>query len=212
METFQIFAAGFAFSLSLCLDIGIVNTAVINTSVRKGFLPAFLIGFGSCFGDLFYATLSLTGLVALLKVPFITTVIWIVGNILLLVLIIRMIIRIKNDPPQIPASSLSYGEKPLTFFTTGLLLSLASPSSILWFVSIGGALIASYKVSSPSFSFIAFFSGFFLAGLSWSFTLALCVSSTRKFLGRGFVRWVNIFSIIILMLLSCYSIYNGLIR
>jgi L-lysine exporter family protein LysE/ArgO len=211
METIQIFTTGFVFSLSLCFDIGIVNTAIINTSVRKGFLPAFLIGFGSCFGDLFYASLSVTGLVALLKIPFVATGVWIVGNILLLVLIIRMIIRIKSDT-QPPSSSVSYGEKSRTFFITGFLLSLASPSTILWFVSIGGALIASYKVSSPSFSFVPFFSGFFLAGLTWSFSLALGVSSTRKILGKGFVRWVNIFSIIILILLSFYSIYNGLIR
>jgi L-lysine exporter family protein LysE/ArgO len=209
METIQIFTTGFAFSLSLCLDIGIVNTAIINTSVRKGFLPAFLIGFGSCFGDLLYATLSVTSLVALLKIPFVRTGIWIVGNVLLLFLIIRIIIRIRSDT-QYPELSNSYGEKPRTFFTTGFLLSLASPSTILWFVSIGGALIASYKVSSPSFSFLSFFSGFFLAGVVWSFSLALCVSSTRQFLEKGFVRWVNIFSVIILAFLFCFSIYNGL--
>lgn len=207
----QIFTTGFALSLSLCLDIGIVNTAIINTSVRKSFLPGFLIGFGSCFGDLFYASLSVTGLVALLQIPSVATGVWIIGNVLLLALIIRMIIRIKNDT-QPASSSVSYDEKSRAYFITGFLLSLASPSTILWFVSIGGAVIASYKFSSPSFSFVPFFSGFFLAGLSWSFTLALSVSSTRKFLGRGFVRWVNIFSIIILALLSCYSIYNGLTR
>lgn len=211
METIQIFTTGFAFSLSLCLDIGIVNTAIINTSVRKGFLPAFLIGFGSCFGDLSYAVLSVTGLVVLLKNPLVATGVWIVGNMLLLVLIIRMIIRIKKDALY-PESSSSFGEKPHTFFANGFLLSLASPSTILWFVSIGGALIASYKVSSPSFSFLPFFSGFFMAGLTWSFSLALGVSSTRKFLGKRFVRWINIFSIIILILLGCYSIYNGLMR
>jgi len=57
----ELFISGFLLSLSLCLDLGIVNVAIIKTGVEKGFLPSLNIGLGSTVGDIVYATLSTLG-------------------------------------------------------------------------------------------------------------------------------------------------------
>jgi L-lysine exporter family protein LysE/ArgO len=203
------FFIGFFLSLSLCCDIGIVNTAIINTAIRKGFRPSFLIGFGSCFGDLLYAIISLTSLVMLLTIPGVRTTIWITGNILLIYLIVKMILQIFKDPQFTPSAKILSNDQ-FKFFSTGFLLSLASPTTILWFASIGSSLIASQRTGSTSLTLFAFLPGFFTAGLLWSFSLAVLVSSTRNFFSNHGIRWLNIISVVGLILLSTYSIIDGI--
>jgi L-lysine exporter family protein LysE/ArgO len=55
------FITGFLLCISLCLDLGIVNVAILRAGVERGFLSSFMIGVGSSFGDLTYAILSVMG-------------------------------------------------------------------------------------------------------------------------------------------------------
>jgi L-lysine exporter family protein LysE/ArgO len=70
------FVSGFLLSLSLCLDLGIVNVAVVKTGLERGVLPSFLVGLGSSFGDLIYALLSMVGMSLLMQF---TVVRWMTG-------------------------------------------------------------------------------------------------------------------------------------
>lgn len=209
MEIFRIFATGFILSLSLCLDIGIVNTAIINTAIRKNFLTAFLIGFGSCFGDLMYASLSITGLVVLFTYPVIRIIFWIGGNTFLIFLILTMIRRTINKEYLSPPVRRTFSNKPLKYFSTGLLLSITSPTTILWFISVGASVIASQNLTASKLSLLPFFAGFFIAGLVWSFFLSFLISTSKLFLGGQIVKYINCLSIIMLMILCCYSIISG---
>ena len=55
MPHLSLLSDGFFLSLSLCLDIGLVNVACISLTLSHGFRPGFWLGIGSCFGDLAYA-------------------------------------------------------------------------------------------------------------------------------------------------------------
>ena len=55
MHAFSMMSDGFFLSLSLCLDIGLVNVAMISLTLSHGFKPGFWLGLGSCVGDLIYA-------------------------------------------------------------------------------------------------------------------------------------------------------------
>ena len=57
----ELFITGFLLSLSLCLDLGIVNVAAFSTAATRGARPAFVLGVGSCFGDLAYAVIAMLG-------------------------------------------------------------------------------------------------------------------------------------------------------
>ena len=61
MHPFSLLSDGFFLSLSLCLDIGLVNVAIISLTLSHGFRPGFWLGLGSCFGDLVYAALAMAG-------------------------------------------------------------------------------------------------------------------------------------------------------
>ena len=65
----QLFVTGFLLSLSLSLDLGTVNVAMVRTALQHGARPSFLLGLGSCLGDLAYALISLLALAAMMLPP-----------------------------------------------------------------------------------------------------------------------------------------------
>jgi len=162
---------GFLLSLSLCLDIGIVNIAMMTVAMQRGYWTGFWLGFGSCIGDLLYAMLALVGMTALLHFPAVRWGMWLGGTVVLVALAIRMMSSaLKSGAIQKQIGHLNngtYGQQ----LVKGMLLALSSPSAIVWFAAVGGALIAQSGVQGWEATG-GFLAGFFGAGVLW--TVALC--------------------------------------
>jgi L-lysine exporter family protein LysE/ArgO len=75
---------GFLLSLSLCLDIGAVNTAILTTGAKRGFRAAWWMGVGSCFGDLVYALIATAGVTLWFATPTAQAVLRVAGTAVLL--------------------------------------------------------------------------------------------------------------------------------
>jgi L-lysine exporter family protein LysE/ArgO len=163
---------GFLLSLSLCLDIGIVNIAMMTLAMQRGYWTGFWLGLGSCIGDLLYAILALAGMTALLHFAAVRWGMWLGGTVVLVILAIKMMTSaLKSGATEKQTEHLNNG----TYFQQllkGMLLALSSPSAIVWFAAVGGALIAQSGVRNweATGSFLA---GFFGAGLLW--TVAVCL-------------------------------------
>ena len=151
----------FFLSLSLCLDLGIVNAAVLRTVTTQGGTAGFLLGAGSCCGDLIYLTCALLGAAAFLQWTPIRLALWLVGTCALLLLSWRMIHEVVR-PKNPYTTKLPPAQSRL--FATGIGLAWASPSAILWFVAIGGSIAASFGGERKAL--LGFTAGFFTAGVS----------------------------------------------
>ncbi|PCE26992.1 lysine transporter LysE [Paraburkholderia acidicola] len=163
---------GFLLSLSLCLDIGIVNIAMMTMAMQRGYWTGFWLGLGSCIGDLLYAILALGGMTALLHFAAVRWSMWLGGTVVLVVLAIKMI----ASAMKFRASQKQTGDlvNQGTYFQQllkGMLLALSSPSAIVWFAAVGGALIAQSGVQGWEATG-RFLAGFFGAGVLW--TVAVC--------------------------------------
>lgn len=184
------FLSGFFLSLSLCLDLGIVNVAIIRAGVARGLFPSFMIGVGSSFGDLIYALLSMVGISLLMENRIIRWVLWLGGTLILLYMTWNMLKEFRS-PKKIDLQETG-GRQPVSGkgwrdFSAGLGLALASPSAILWFATIGGSVIASSNAHSSS-ALLLFFGGFFTASVTWSLFMAGVSSQGGKWLGHRLVR------------------------
>ncbi|WP_159876560.1 LysE family translocator [Aquitalea denitrificans] len=204
---------GFLLSISLCLDIGIVNAALINTGLRKGLRSALLMGLGSCFGDLFYALLSLLGMTLLFSFTPVRWVMWLGGGAVLLWLAWKMARAAWREFHQ-PSSQALTGNDAVSArssqaeFWRGLLMALASPSSLLWFAAVGGSIIAQ-STDGSSLSASIFLSGFFLGGLVWSSFLAWLASHGQKLVGHRLLLYCNAASAALFVYLALGVIVNG---
>ncbi|AOJ70713.1 lysine transporter LysE [Burkholderia sp. MSMB617WGS] len=203
---------GFFLSLSLCLDIGIANVAMLSLTLSHGFKQGFWLGIGSCIGDLVYAALALAGMAVLLQFEAVRWAVWLGGGAVLLVLTWKMAREALlpapapatggNDTPAAPVQASTWRH-----FARGMLLAMSSPSAILWFAAVGGALIAKAGATTPSTASI-FLSGFFLGGLAWTLFLCTLASQGRKRAGAGLMRACHVVSALLFAYFS-YSVIVG---
>ncbi|MGF6657757.1 L-lysine exporter family protein LysE/ArgO [Paraburkholderia youngii] len=211
MHAFSMMSDGFFLSLSLCLDIGLVNVAIISLTLSHGFRPGFWLGLGSCVGDLIYAALALAGMAALLQFESVRWVVWIGGAAILLFLTWKMA-REAMFPATAPAvageGDATAHQSPWRGFLRGMLLAVSSPSAILWFAAVGGALIAKAGATSPTTALI-FLGGFFLGGLCWTLFICGLGSHGRKRAGAGLLRACHVLSALLFAYFSYSVIVNG---
>lgn len=198
--------------MSLCLDIGLVNVAIISLTLSHGFRPGFWLGLGSCVGDLIYATLALAGMAALLQFESVRWVVWIGGAAILLFLTWKM-----AREAMFPAAAQAVAgegdaaaphQSAWRGFLRGVLLAVSSPSAILWFAAVGGALIAKAGATSPTTALI-FLGGFFLGGLCWTLFICGLGSHGRKRAGAGLLRACHVLSALLFAYFSYSVIVNG---
>jgi len=220
----HLFLSGFALSLSLCLDLGMVNVAIIREGIARGFWPSFLIGAGSTFGDLTYAVLATTGVALLLGVPAVRWALWIGGTIMLLYFcytMIRAALRPKSleasdadgavgavGGDAADASSATGRRSPLRSFLWGWGLAIASPTAILWFATVGGSVIAKSPAQGVQ-ALAAFLSGFFCAGIVWSLGVAALSAYGGRKLGTSFVRTISILSALLFLYFAIEVFVDG---
>jgi L-lysine exporter family protein LysE/ArgO len=212
MHSLSLLSDGFFLSLSLCLDIGIANVAIISLALSHGFKPGFVLGLGTCFGDIFYAALALAGMSALLQFDSVRWVVWIGGSVVLLVLTWKMareaLYPASAPPVEGEADTAAPRPAPFRSFMRGALLAVSSPSAILWFAAVGGALIAKAGATSPM-SASVFLLGFFCGGLGWTLFICLLASHGRKRAGMTLLRACHVFSALLFAYFAYSVIVNG---
>jgi L-lysine exporter family protein LysE/ArgO len=211
-SSLEVFASGFLVSMSLCLDLGLVNVTILRTALQRGSRPALWVGLGSCFGDLTYFGLSALGVTALLAWGPVRWALWIGGTVVLLVLAARMVREALRPhalaldaPTDVDGSAAA---SPRRCFSLGYVVALSSPTSILWFVAVGGNVIAASAGRREAL--VPFVAGFFLAGVAWSFGLAYAAAALRRVGGVRLVRVLSAVSAALFLFLAVLVFRDGL--
>ena len=202
------FTSGFLLSLSLCLDIGVANIAMITLAMQRGYFQGFCLGLGTCVGDLIYALLALAGMTVLLQYESVRWVLWIGGSALLVYFAAKMIYAALHHSAVLATAGEADKGSPRKEFLRGIFLAMSSPSAILWFAAVGGTLIARSGGGGIANSGL-FLAGFFCAGLLW--TLSLCLAATQggKLLGDKLLRYSYLASAAIFCYFAVYVILSG---
>ena len=200
--------SGFLLSLSLCLDLGIVNVAILRTALQRGGRAGFLVGLGSSVGDLLYFALAAVGALAVLSIPAVRWIFWLGGTAVLLYLAWKMLREVLR-PHEIelgPEGGVLAGGRGL--FGRGLSLALASPTAIVWFAAVGGSVIAAY--GGQRRVLVPFAAGFFLAGVAWSVVLAFGAAALSRWGGRRLVRVLSLVSALLFLYFAATIFLRGL--
>jgi L-lysine exporter family protein LysE/ArgO len=206
----ELFLTGFFLSVSLALDLGIVNLAILKTGFEKGFRASFILGIGSSFGDLVYVALTLFGMSYITHNLWIRKLLWLGGTIIILIMAVRSALQIiyPSSVPKRRITRYSSIQQRYKLFFTGFLLSLSSPTSILWFATIGGSIIATSPLHSRA-NLAYFYSGFFLASVIWAFFLAYIGYRGGKNSTPYLHKIILFISTIVFLILAIYVFMQG---
>jgi L-lysine exporter family protein LysE/ArgO len=209
-----LFASGFLLSLSLCMDLGIVNVSIMKTGIEQGIFRSFLVGLGSCFGDLLYAVLAAAGVSWLIeRSAALRWMLWLGGTAVLVYLTVSMAkAALRPKPLSVSAAwGSGGGSGRLRPFLQGLALSVASPTSFLWFASMGGSVIAA-SIGHEEGRLAPFFAGFFTASAAWSLFIAVLSGLGGRAMGERMVRMFSLVSALLFLGFAVRVFWDGLQR
>ncbi|MFJ3447624.1 LysE family translocator [Pseudomonas sichuanensis] len=201
------FSNGFLLSLSLCLDIGVANIAMITLAMQRGFLKGFWLGLGTCVGDLVYAIAALAGMTVLLQFESVRWTLWLGGSALLVWFAVKMLLAAWRGE-HMEASREVVIESGWREFLRGIFLAMSSPTAILWFAAVGGVLI-SRSGGGSALDAGLFLGGFFAAGLFWCVSLCTIASHGGRLLGDRLLTWSYLLSAAIFCYFAVYVILSG---
>lgn len=202
------FSNGFLLSLSLCLDIGIANIAMMTLAMQRGYFHGFWLGIGTCIGDLIYAVLALAGMTILLQYQSVRWVLWVGGSLMLMWFTYKMI-RAALAPAEDLNSGDSIQQRSVwRNFGRGIVLAMSSPTAILWFAAVGGALISRMGQGGTA-NASWFLSGFFIAGVFWTAVICSVGSLGGKMLGTKMLRYSYMASAVIFSYFALYVVITG---
>lgn len=187
----ELFLLGAALAFSINIELGVVNVMIVRTAIERGALPAFLIGLGSCAGDLIWAGAGAIGVSALLAWPPAAWLLWIGGSGVLC-WFAAAALRDAFRGGNLDDSSPLRRANGLQAVALGLGVALSSPTLILWTATVGGSVVASQAKDLAGF--VPFISGFGAAAVTHAAVLSAIVGATRRFAGPRTVRTVSLIS------------------
>lgn len=187
----ELFLLGAALAFSINIELGVVNVMIVRTAIERGAWPAFLIGLGSCIGDLIWACAGALGVSALLTWPPAAWLLWLGGSAILCWFAAAALHDALRGG-SIDESSPLRRANGLRAVGLGLGIALGSPTLILWTATVGGSVVASQ--ASNLAGFVPFISGFGAAAVAHSAILSGVVGATRRFTGPRTVRAVSLIS------------------
>lgn len=219
MNLLLIFATSYLVALSGALMPGPMFTVTVKESLLRGGRAGFLIVGGHGLAEIFLLGLFALGLSQVLQALWISAVVGIGGGAVLLLMgagILRSALSAQDylELQEKEAFGAREGSGSRRFgsslrpFGEGIIVSLANPTWILWWFSIG-VLYVTQALRYGWLGLFAFYSGHILADLSWYVFVSCTVAAGKKFLSPAVYRGILACCGAFLVLLALFFGYQG---
>lgn len=195
-----IFISYIFLGLSLAAPLGPINAAQINQGIKNGFFHSWVIGLGSIFAELFFIIAVFFGVVHFLEIAFMKTFLWSFGAFVLFYTAFESIISSK----EIQINQNRDKDSLKKTFSTGFLLSISNPLSILFWLGIYGSVLANTIDRYDNFHLILYGGAILIGLMLWDITMAGVSSGFRKFLTQRTLKGISIFTGLILFGFAFY--------
>lgn len=173
---------------------GVITTEAIRRGLQGGYWSAFLVELGSLLGDATWGIIALSGGAFLVQSQPIRLTLGIMGVLFLLYLAFSAFRDVFKEPSLISKHPPRKGH-----FISGVLLSLANPFSIAFWLSVGNTSITSRFTHPTLIHYIIFLTSFLAGTLIWCFILAWLVTLGKRTINSSFFRWVDLACAIFLL-------------
>lgn len=187
-ELIGLIVYGMTVGVALAAPIGPINIEIIRRGIRDGFLHGWMVGLGALTADTVYALIIVSGLASFAGNESIRIVLYLAGGAMLswvgwssLKTALRGLEGTPGDTPKPRGRS----------YITGLLMALFNPMGIVYWLSVGAALVAEAvervgRAGSP-----VLVGGVFFGIFCWVTLLSWLAQVSRRFVTGDGMRWVT---------------------
>ena len=182
-----LFLSACGLGITFCASPGAVTALVVRRGLERGFLSALSLQLGAMVGLTLWAIIALIGAALLVHNALIRLILGAVGVLFLLWLTWNALREAyRGTAGEAKASNVRDD------LALGVVLSLANPLPIAFWLGIGSTVIAAGKVSPSPQDMLTFLAGFLCGALLWSFSLASLLAWGQRFVTPLFFRLVNL--------------------
>lgn len=197
---------GMFIGVALAAPIGPVNIEIISRGIRFGFLSGWLVGLGALSVDTVYALLVVSGLTPLADSAALRFPLFLAGGVMLAFVGANSLRTALSHPPRDAAAPPHPGRS----YVTGLLIAALSPMGIVYWLSVGAALVAEAVDRVGRIGAPVLVGGVFLGLLAWVSTIALLARIARRCVtGRG-MRWITGVSGVVILGFAAWFVIQAL--
>lgn len=176
--------------LSLAAPLGPLNAAQINQGIKNGFVHSWLIGLGAIVAEICFITAVFFGVVHFLEIPFMKTFLWSFGAFVLLYTGFESI----ASSQTIEMDNNRQKDSLAKTFSTGFLIAITNPLSILFWLGIYGSILAN-TINRYDQIHLVLYGGAILLGLMiWDVTMAIISSGFRRALTPRTLKRISVLS------------------
>jgi L-lysine exporter family protein LysE/ArgO len=185
-EAMRLLGQGMFVGVALAAPIGPINVEIVRRCLRGGFRSGWLVGAGAVSADTLYAVLVVSGLTPLADRPALRLPLYLAGAAMLAYVgwsSLRAAFA-GNEPVIVtPSRRRSYA--------TGFLMAALNPMGIVYWLSIGAALVATAVDQVGAAGSPLLVGGVFFGILFWVTLLCGLVLVARPFVTGVGMRWVT---------------------
>jgi len=181
----EVVISGWLIGVAIALPVGPVITELIRRGLAGGFLQGWLVGLGAAASHAILVALTLLGVVTLFDRPVWHALLGL-GGVIVLGYLGLDAFRTGVTPPSVETTT-STGHP----FLAGFGIGIANPITLLWFLTVGGALIASQGEGRMGGLAVAFGSSFVIGVLCWDTVVAALAGAGRRWMGPRTLRTLN---------------------
>ncbi|HEX2282156.1 MAG TPA: LysE family transporter [Thermomicrobiales bacterium] len=178
---------GMTIGVALAAPIGPINIEIIKRGIQGGYLRGWLVGLGALTADTVYAALIVSGLTPVADRPALRVPLFLAGAVML------TWVGFTSLRSALRAEGVEQGDAPAgrTSYITGLLMAVFNPMGIVYWLSVGAALVADAVERVGTAGSPLLVGGVFFGIFLWVTFLSWLAQVSRRFVtGRGML-WVT---------------------
>jgi threonine/homoserine/homoserine lactone efflux protein len=178
---------GMGIGVALAAPVGPINIEMIRRGIRNGPFTGWLVGAGALTADTIFAAIIVSGLTPLADRPALRAPLFAAGAVMLGYVgftSLRSAVRQESMGTN-PARGSSHA------YLTGFLMAALNPMGIVYWLSVGSALVAEAVSKVGKSGSPLLIGGVFLGILSWVSFVAVLVRAGRRFVTGRVMQWIS---------------------
>lgn len=206
LELFGLILYGMTVGIALAAPIGPINVELIRRGIRDGFMHGWLVGLGALSADTMYAALIVSGLTPFADRPGLRVPLFLLGGAMLAwVGWISLRNASRNDAPDENLNPPKRGRS----YVTGFLMAIFNPMGIVYWLSVGAALVAEAVDRVGQAGSPVLVIGVMLGILCWVTFISVLAQVSRRFVTGPGMRWVTGISGVIIIGFALWFFWQG---